>query len=262
MKGKLKGLMAGVILFFAMTMTVNANPSGSEDLPSRMIMTPTVGLNVRNAPGLHGQITGSISPGEKVVAVSNQEGWFMIDYKDQAMFAYGDYLSYVSEEDGSYNQQHAALYGGTTNPATELTVSQTPAENPANFEVLDLMMKATAPVNMRLAPYGTIVNVLQEGSDIHVIGNLTDVGWYKCETNGQTVYIHDDYLTPEFPQTMKATVALNVRPTPSTSHTPVGLLQPGDKVKVSGEENGWFKYTYEPTGQICYSKAEYMSAVK
>lgn len=265
MIGKLKGLLIGACLFFGMTMTVNANPSGDEDLPSRMIMTPTIQLNVRNAPGTHGAVVGTINPGETVIAAKNYGGWFLIDYKDQGCFAWGNYLSYVSEEDGSYNEQHAGLYQGHDLYGVAghkgNTAPTTASVDEKNLEKLDLMMKATAGVNMRETPGGKIVNVLQKGSDIHVVGNLTDIGWYKCDNNGKTVYIYDDYLIPEFPQTMKATTELNVRSTPDKSHAPVGLLHKGDKIKVSGEENGWFKYTYEKTGKICYSSAQYLTVV-
>lgn len=277
---KLRALATGfaaALMFTVMTISVSANPSGSEDLPSRMNMTPTIPLTVRNQPSTDGTVLGYIYPGEVVTAAANNEGWFLITFQDQGNYVYGDYLSYVSEEDGSYNEKHASLYPGVDPSGrvyqpgsiplqtTESTETAEPVEQPApelSVDPLDIMMKATYDVNIRTQPGGDILNVLKQGEDIHVIGNLQDRTWYQCEYKDQTVYVSDDYLLPDFPQTMKATIAVNVRSTPDTNNAPVGLLNFNDKIKVSAEENGWFKFTYEKTGKIAYAYSDYFSVVQ
>lgn len=165
--------------------------------------------------------------------------------------------TYEDEEfyEDSDSDNGDGLSGGQTYEEEEAQAAQDA------FEELDLMMEAISHVNMRQTPNGEIVGILEKGQDIHVIGNMNDLYWYMCEYNGKTVYIYDDYLVPELPQMMVATHNVNVRVAPGTSAAIIGSLAPGDMVKVSDMENGWYKFRFKKTRQIGYSYGNYLAAV-
>ncbi|MGI6069043.1 MAG: SH3 domain-containing protein [Blautia sp.] len=200
---------------------------------------------IREAPG--GQIVGNLLEGESYLVVGSQGDWCEIDASTVHGFVYKDYL--VSE----YGDVGGMAY------REEEEAANAPKETVTD---LDIMMQATAHVNMRSTPNGTIVGVLEKGKDIHVTGNTSSC-WYRCEnSDGKEVYIYDDYLRPDFPQTMQATHMVNVRTGAGTNYEIEGVLGIGDKVKVSAEENNWYKFSYETTGEIGYAYADYFTVAK
>lgn len=154
---------------------------------------------------------------------------------------------------------------------------------------------ATANAMIRQSPFGTILGSVQPGATYHVVGecpdcmwykisgdvsgyvyasylvpagteirvtgNVLNTDWYQCEYDGRTVYAFDDYLKPEFPQTMACNVpALNIREAADINANVIGTLTMGDKVKVSADENDWLRFEMED-GRIGYVWDEYMEAV-
>lgn len=130
---------------------------------------------------------------------------------------------------------------------------------------------ATANAMIRQSPFGTIpasvstsscvVTSVPASTEIRVTGNVLNTDWYQCEYDGRTVYAFDDYLKPEFPQTMACNVpALNIREAADINANVIGTLTTGDKVKVSADENDWLRFEMED-GRIGYVWDEYMEAV-
>lgn len=106
-----------------------------------------------------------------------------------------------------------------------------------------------------------MVTSVPAGTEIHVTGNVLNTDWYRCEYEGRAVYAYDDYLKPEFPQTMACNVsALNIREAADINANVIGTLTTGDKVKVSADENDWLRFEMED-GRIGYVWDEYMEAV-
>ncbi|MDO4274261.1 MAG: SH3 domain-containing protein [Eubacteriales bacterium] len=203
--------------------------------------------NVRDYP--NGNIIDVLTPGEKyyVNARRTDCDWYQIPGYVSNAYVYTSFL--VPEEEYLGNRT-----GGASDESSQ--------EDDYEFTKLDIMMQATVDVNMRRQPGGTIVDVLKAGTDIHVTGNLDNLCWYQCENKGETVYVYDDYLVPDFPQTMAATHIVNVRTEPSLNGTVLGTLSIGDKVKVSGIENGWYRFTFEKTKEVGYSYSDYLAAVE
>lgn len=203
--------------------------------------------NVRDYP--NGNIIDVLTPGEKyyVTARRTDCDWYQIPGYTSNAYVYTSFL--IPEEE--YLGSRA---GGASDEAS--------GENDYQFTKLDIMMQATVDVNMRTQPGGSVVDVLKAGEDIHVTGNLDNACWYQCEYNGKTVYVYDDYLVPDFPQTMAATHIVNVRKEPSLNGSVLGTLAIGDRVKVSASENGWYRFSFEKTGDIGYSYSDYLAAVK
>ena len=202
---------------------------------------------IRQSP--FGTILGSVTPGQTyyVEAECDDCMWYKID---GAVSGYV-YASYLVPQ----NQYVPATNNNTGSTQT-------------SYNVRDLNMYMTvtdAPsVNVRTEPStsGSIVTALSEGTEVHVTGNVLNAEWYQCKYNGQTVYICDDYLTPEFPQTMACTAGqLNVRASADGSSQVIALMNHGDKVKVTADVNGWLKFTMD-NGTTGYVSDEYMSVVE
>lgn len=204
--------------------------------------------NVRDYP--NGNVIDVLTPGEKyyVTAVRTDNGWYQITGYATNAYVYPTFL--IPEEEYLGNRA-----GGASDEGSE-------DGDAYQFTKLDIMMQAVANVNMRKEPNGTIVGTLKKGKDIHVTGNLDNLCWYQCEYKGETVYIYDDYLVPDFPQTMAATHGVNVRQSPSVNSAIIGSLAVGDRVKVSALENGWYRFTFDKTGDIGYSYSDYLAAVE
>lgn len=206
--------------------------------------------NVRDYP--NGNVIDVLNPGEKyyVSARRTDCDWYQITGYASNAYVYASFL--VPEEEYVGNRA-----GGASDE-----FSDDEDDDDYEFTNLDIMMQATVDVNMRRQPGGTIVDVLKAGNDIHVTGNLDNLCWYQCERNGETVYVYDDYLVPDFPQTMAATHVVNVRKEPTLNGAVLGTLAIGDRVKVSAVENGWYRFTFEKTGDIAYSYSDYLAAVE
>lgn len=135
-----------------------------------------------------------------------------------------------------------------------------------NIKELDLEMTVTnaKSVNVRTKPSssGDIIGKIKEGEDVEVTGNVLTTNWYQVEYKGKTGYVCDDYLTPDFPQTMACQAnSLNIRSKASNSGKVVGKMKYGDKVRVSDMDGDWYKIALDD-GTIGYVYSKYLSVVK
>lgn len=200
---------------------------------------------IRTAP--FGDIEGSTVPGQTYYVVGECDDcmWYKVSGSITG-YVYSMYL--VPESD----------YNTSTGTNSDL--------NNYNVKELDLMMRVTntPSVNVRTAPTtnSSVVAVLSEGEDIQVTGNVLTAEWYQCEYNGQTVYVCDDYLTPDFPQTMACQAqVLNIRSAASANASVIGVLHYGDKIKASELDGDWIKFSTDD-GTIGYVNDEYLSVVE
>ena len=193
-----------------------------------------------------GEILGSVNPGSRyyVVGECSDCMWYKIS---------GSVSGYV--------------YAGYLVPSWEYSApsSTTSSEETLNVRSLNMKMVVTAAsaVNVRRAPSasGEYVTALPYGTEVPVTGNVLNTEWYECKYKGEKVYICDDYLTPEFPQTMACTAeVLNVRAGADANSQIIGTLNHGDKEKISADENGWLRFSL-PDGRIGYVSDEYMAVV-
>lgn len=202
---------------------------------------------IRQSP--FGTILGSVTPGQSyyVEAECSDCMWYKISGSVSG-YVYAGYLVPKS--------QYVA-------PTSSSTGSTSDSYNVRDLDILMTVTDAKA-VNVRTAPStsGTIVAALDEGTEVHVTGNVLNTEWYQCLYKGETVYICDDYLSPEMPQTMACTARqLNVREDADKDSKVIALLNHGDKVRVSADVNGWLKFSMED-GTIGYVSDEYMAVVE
>ncbi|MFZ2955269.1 MAG: peptidoglycan DD-metalloendopeptidase family protein [Candidatus Ozemobacteraceae bacterium] len=58
---------------------------------------------------------------------------------------------------------------------------------------MDGTVKVSSSLNVRTAPWGTIIGSLKGNAKIKITGILGD--WYKIDYNGKTAYVHKNYVT-------------------------------------------------------------------
>ena len=170
-------------------------------------------------------------------------------YDDSELLAIdGDY---VATADAMIRQSPFGAILGSVQPGATYHVvgecqqaSNSNSDAGANIRSLDMLMTVDVYegnyLNLREAPStdSGVVTSVPAGTEIHVTGNVLNTDWYRCEYEGRTVYAYDDYLKPEFPQTMACNVsALNIREAADINANVIGTLTTGDKVKVSADEN-------------------------
>ena len=216
----------------------------------------TAGAMIRQSP--FGTILGSTVPGQKyyVEGECSDCMWYKVSTGGVTGYVYACYLMPEYEYVHQYGNSGSGS-SGSSSGSTGQTVQ--------NVRSLDMMMTVTgaSAVNVRTAPSssGSIIGAASNGEEIHVTGNVLNTQWYRCKYKGQTAYICDDYLTPEFPQTLAcATSVLNVRSSADSSAPVIGVLYYGDKVKASSSENDWVRFTMAD-GSIGYAFDEYLSVI-
>ncbi len=103
-------------------------------------------------------------------------------------------------------------------------------------------------LNVRDAPWGTIIGSLKAGDKVTIIGQVGD--WYKINWNGRVAYIHSAYcLRPGEPAKpfirsgwINAPLGVNVRRTPGGDV--IGQLKDQMQVEILGVTGKWVKIKY------------------
>lgn len=158
----------------------------------------------------------------------------------------------------------------------------TPIPGPALEATVLLYVRPDASTNG--APLGTIT----PGTPYAITGQQP--GWYTIDYNGQTGYVSAEYVVttgaanapapaPNDPAPAANTAPINnppaaapasasgtleplnyvyVRPAPNTGGEPLGMIAPGERYTITGEQSGWFAIDYN--GQTGYVAAQYVSA--
>lgn len=202
----------------------------------------TAYANIRTAP--FGEIIGGTVPGQTYYVVGECPDcmWYKVS-GEVGGYVYADYL--VPQAD----------YNAGTNSNTD---------SGYNVRPLDMKMTVDAvALNVRSAPSldAQVLKSLSEGTEVHVTGKVANAEWYECDVDGQKVYLSDNYLKPELPQTLTCTVdALNIRVGAGADTEVIGTLRKGAKVEVTADENDWLKFAFSD-GREGYVYSEYMAVV-
>ncbi len=101
----------------------------------------------------------------------------------------------------SANYSHQALAVGIEELGSEISqsqVSNTASENAGSSEIncalSSIVGKVNAPsgLNVRNAPWGDIEDIIENGSEIEVVGREGE--WLKIKHNGKISFVHSDYV--------------------------------------------------------------------
>ncbi len=197
-------------------------------------------LNVRSGPW--GDILGTLKSNDQVDIIEACGDWYKISYNGKTGYIHGNWVT-TQDKKG----QTEPKYGVVSNCYW---------------------------LNVRRTPSGDVLDQLQSGSQVYILGQVGD--WYKIKYNGNEAYVHKNYIdssdgskSSEPKKENKSNdssftgyvnaCALNVRSGPWGSI--VGTLEKGEEVKVVGKEGDWYIIDYNGTKQYVSAKYIYNSKI-
>ena len=199
------------------------------------VVTASV-LNVRSSPGTSQAAIGSLSKGEQVDIIKQNDspGWHKILYNGEAAYVHADYIS-VNGSGGSGGSDGPGSGGGTAPQAVFATVNA----NRVN-------MRQTAGLS------GRILNTLSRGETVQVLEQGGE--WHKIKHGGTEGYMFAQYLDISSVTYGTVTVAtLNVRSSASTSSAILGKLSKNDVVEITQRGTTWHKIKYKSGSAYVYA---------
>ncbi|PEW86967.1 peptidase M24 [Bacillus cereus] len=217
-------------------------------------------LRVRTAPNTSSSVSGRVYEGQTLNVIGEENGWVKINHNGQVGYVSGEFVSGVSSNAGSSNNN------------TNNTVK--PASGNYTVNVSSLRVR-TGPSTSH-----TTIGSVKKGQVVQVVGEVQD--WFKINYAGQTAYLSKDYVTKggsnenttqgnNQEQNNNVTVqtggtyvvnatSLRVRTGPATYHSVIGGVLNGTKLNVVGSEGSWFKVNYQ--GKTGYVSSEFVKFVK
>lgn len=201
-------------------------------------------LHLRETPGTGTTILTTVIKGTEVVVMENQtDGWYKVNLDGTVGYMSADYLS-----------------------VTQSTYT-------------DILNTDGFSLNLRSGP-GTNYNKVESipsGAALIITG-IQD-GWYETSYNGVKGYVSSDYVkltddSAEEPSTTEKPVkidlgsgtpntngiSLNMRSGPGTNYDMIDSIPFGATLKITAEENGWYKTSYE--GNEGYVSSDYITLIE
>ena len=194
-------------------------------------------LNMRSGPGSNYGVIGTLRNNDKVEIIKEVDGWYEIKFNGKVGYVSSQYIKIVDNESSE-----------------EKPVEP---EKPSVSINKQGVVKVNSALNMRSGPGGNygVIGTLRNNDKVEIIKEVD--GWYEIKFNGKVGYVSKSYITIVNEGANNGTESvikegtvygvstnLNVRTGPGTSYQVVGYLLSGDKVKILGEENGWYKIQF------------------
>ncbi|EHK2336303.1 SH3 domain-containing protein [Clostridium perfringens] len=188
-------------------------------------------LNMRSGPGSNYGVIGTLRNNDEVEIIKEVDGWYEIKFNGKSGYVSSQYIKVVDNESNE--------------------------EKPSVSLNKQGVVKVNSALNMRSGPgsnYG-VIGTLRNNDKVEIIKEVD--GWYEIKFNGKVGYASKSYITIVNEGSNNGTESeikegtvygvstnLNVRTGPGTSYQVIGYLLSGDKVKILGEENGWYKVQF------------------
>lgn len=219
-------------------------------------------VNLRSGPSTDYEIVDIVYKGDRLTIYEQMEtGWYRVTAEN----GNSGYISNKYVEITSYGQ-------GTTTPAPTVKPTETPAPTPtatpAPDETVYIGIITKNGVNFRTGPSTSYSSMGKLNANDGLIIYEKIGEWYRVEHDGKMGYVHGDYVKitgvydgnelPDGAIGKGVTIArVNLRKGPSTSHEIIQLLPKGAEVIIYGQENGWYKASYNgKTGYLTQSYVE------
>ncbi|WP_124042050.1 SH3 domain-containing protein [Clostridium perfringens] len=249
-------------------------------------------LNVRQAATNNSKIIGSLKGGEKVNIISENNGFYKIEFNNSYGYVYSKYISKdetnkkdqeVKKETSKVKQEDVK---NNNIAKSKKEVNVTPKAEPVVLAVRSIkktgIVNVSSSLNVRseASTSSKVIGSLSGNSKITIIGE--EGAFYKIEYKGSHGYVAKEYVkdvtesnnsnqgtqTPEKPSTPETTKktgivnvssSLNVRSEASTSSKVIGSLSGNSKITIVGEEGAFYKIEYK--GSHGYVAKEYVKDV-
>ena len=219
--------------------------------------------------------------GEKVDIVGLEGDWYKVSFKGKTGYIYKDYLTPDGEVTPS-NQTNENTSDVTQSPETSTTPETTPSETSTettNDKAMELGNVVNKETSAYLLPNFTSTKIEKVNKDQEIKLITTMANWAKIEINQKEAWIPKTFLMKEVsvettkpteqqpeettetqpekqqpeqttqPAVSKAAyissnASAHFRSGPSTSSQSLGKLPKNTKITITGEENGWYKVSY------------------
>lgn len=219
--------------------------------------------------------------GEKVDIVGLEGDWYKVSFKGKTGYIYKDYLTPDGEVTPS-NQTNENTSDATQSPETSTTPETTPSETPTqttNDKAMELGNVVNKETSAYLLPNFTSTKIEKVNKDQEIKLITTMANWAKIEINQKEAWIPKTFLMKEVsvettkpteqqpeettetqPETQQpeqttqpavskaayisSNASAHFRSGPSTSSQSLGKLPKNTKITITGEENGWYKVSY------------------
>ena len=219
--------------------------------------------------------------GEKVDIVGLEGDWYKVSFKGKTGYIYKDYLTPDGEVTPS-DQTNENTSDATQSPETSTTPETTPSETPTqttNDKAMELGNVVNKETSAYLLPNFTSTKIEKVNKDQEIKLITTMANWAKIEINQKEAWIPKTFLMKEVSvETTKTTeqqpeettetqpekqqpeqttqpavskaayissnASAHFRSGPSTSSQSLGKLPKNTKITITGEENGWYKVSY------------------
>ena len=194
-------------------------------------------LNMRSGPGSNYGVIGTLRNNDEVEIIKEVDGWYEIKFNGKVGYVSSQYIKVLDNESNE-----------------EKPVEP---EKPSVSVNKQGIVKVNSALNMRSGPgsnYG-VIGTLRNNDKVEIIKEVD--GWYEIKFNGKVGYASKSYITIvnegsnngnesgiKEGTVYGVSTNLNVRTGPGTSYQVIGYLLSGDKVKILGEENGWYKVEF------------------
>ena len=250
-------------------------------------------LNVRQAATNNSKIIGSLKGGEKVNIISENNGFYKIEFNNSYGYVYSKYISKdetnkkdqeVKKETSKVKQEDVK---NNNIAKSKKEVNVTPKAEPVVLAVRSIkktgIVNVSSSLNVRseASTSSKVIGSLSGNSKVTIVGEEGE--FYKIEYKGSHGYVAKEYVkdvtesnnsnqgtqTPEKPSTPETTKktgivnvssSLNVRSEASTSSKVIGSLSGNSKITIVGEEGAFYKIEYK--GSHGYVAKEYIKDIK
>lgn len=219
--------------------------------------------------------------GEKVDILGLEGDWYKVSFKDKTGYIYKDYLTpdgEVTTSDQTNENTSDATQSHEASTTPEATPSETPTQT-TNDKAMELGNVVNKETSAYLLPNFTSTKIEKVNKDQEIKLITTMANWAKIEINQKEAWIPKTFLMKEVsvettkpteqqpeettetqPETQQpeqttqpavskaayisSNASAHFRSGPSTSSQSLGKLPKNTKITITGEENGWYKVSY------------------
>ncbi len=207
------------------TATPAATPQATEQPARQASVNCSSSLNVRQSASTSSRIVGTLKPGDRVMVLSESNGWAQIEYGSGTAYVSAQYLVYGSQ--------------ATAAPTATGSATAAPTAAPTGTPVQPVSTTATlvcgGAMNIRQLPTteSTSLGTVRNGETVivHSVGNGVDGDWANITYSGKRGYVKTKYLVFDGDAQPTPTAQPSATDKPAATPTPDATYIPGVTTK-------------------------------
>ena len=207
------------------TATPAATPQATAQPARQASVNCSSSLNVRQSASTSSRIVGTLKPGDRVMVLSESNGWAQIEYGSGTAYVSAQYLVYGSQ--------------ATAAPTATGSATAAPTAAPTGTPVQPVSTTATlvcsGAMNIRQLPTteSTSLGTVRNGETVivHSVGNGVDGDWANITYSGKRGYVKTKYLVFDGDAQPTPTAQPSATDKPAATPTPDATYIPGVTTK-------------------------------